>query len=213
MHSTYINYEIAKRNFELSVRLKDQSFEQIIAPPAGGTQALAQSANAATQTTNLLNFQGRLIGSMLALTNGWQAFETARLIVYRDIGILPYDEWEAFSELFPSQYHGPIIGQAPAGGQDLPRLKKPVRRRLSAGKVVGTGVVAMLGVAGYFLSTVAGMSKPLKSFFFANPNADVVTQVVRLGDLQITVVEKGCARKLRRTRMRSATSRAARRSS
>ena len=34
----YINYEIAKRNFELNVRLKDQSFEQIIAPPAGGAQ-------------------------------------------------------------------------------------------------------------------------------------------------------------------------------
>ena len=74
MHSTYINYEIAKRNYELSVRLKDQSFEQIVAPPAGGTQALAQSANAATQTTNLLKFQGRLITSMLALTNGWQAY-------------------------------------------------------------------------------------------------------------------------------------------
>ncbi len=58
VHLTYINYEIAKRNYELSVRLKDQSFEQIVAPPAGGTQALAQSANAATQTTNLLNFQG-----------------------------------------------------------------------------------------------------------------------------------------------------------
>ena len=38
------------------------------------------------------------------------------LIVYRDIGILPYDEWEAFSELFPAQYHGPIIGHAPPGG-------------------------------------------------------------------------------------------------
>ena len=67
VHQTYINYEIAKRNYELSVRLKDQSFEQIVAPPSGGTQALAQSANAATQTTNLLNFQGRLIGAMLAL--------------------------------------------------------------------------------------------------------------------------------------------------
>jgi hypothetical protein len=53
---------------------------------------------------------------MLDLTNGWQAYQSARLFVYRDIGILPYDEWEAFSELFPSQYHGPIIGQAPAGG-------------------------------------------------------------------------------------------------
>jgi len=116
VHLAYINYEINKRNFELNVRLKDQAFEQIVAPPAGGTQALAQSANAATQTTNLLTFQGNLIGTMLGLTNGWQIYQTNRLIVYRDIGILPYDEWEAFSELFPSQYHGPIIGQAPAGG-------------------------------------------------------------------------------------------------
>ncbi len=116
VHLSYINYEIAKRNFELNVRLKDQAFEAIIAPPAGGTQNLAQSANAATQTTNLLTFQRNLITAMLALTNGWQAYQTNRLIVYRDIGNLPYDEWEAFSELFPSQYRGPIIGHAPAGG-------------------------------------------------------------------------------------------------
>ena len=112
----YINYEIAKRNFELNVRLKDQAFEQIVAPPAAGGGGLAQTANAATQTTNLLSFQGNLIGAMLSLTNGWQTYQTQRLIVYRDIGILPYDEWEAFSELFPAQYHGPIIGHAPAGG-------------------------------------------------------------------------------------------------
>ena len=117
VHTAYINYEIAKRNFELNVRLKDQSFEQIVAPPAGGTQNLAQAANAATQTTNLLNFQGNLVTTMLALTNGWQMYQTNRLIVYRDIGILPYDEWEAFSELYPAQYHGPIIGHAPPGGR------------------------------------------------------------------------------------------------
>jgi hypothetical protein len=116
VHAAYIAYEIAKRNFELNVRLKDQAFEQIVAPPAGGQQALAQSANAATQTTNLLGFQTALIGAQLALTNGWQAYQTARLIVYRDIGILPYDEWEAFSELYPTQYHGPIIGHTPPGG-------------------------------------------------------------------------------------------------
>jgi hypothetical protein len=116
VHSAYIFYEIAKRNFELNVRLKDQAFEAIIAPPAGGGTGVAQAANAAVQTTNLLMFQQNLVTSQLALTNGWQGYQTARLIVYRDIGILPYDEWEAFSELFPSQYHGPIIGHAPAGG-------------------------------------------------------------------------------------------------
>ncbi len=113
----YINYEIAKRNFELNVRLKDQSFEQIVAPPAAaGGGGLAQTAQAATQTTNLLSFQANMIGAMLSLTNGWATYQTQRLIVYRDIGILPYDEWEAFSELYPAQYHGPILGHAPAGG-------------------------------------------------------------------------------------------------
>ena len=43
MHVSYINYEINKRVFELNVRLKDQSFEQIVAPPAGGTQALRKA--------------------------------------------------------------------------------------------------------------------------------------------------------------------------
>ncbi len=37
---------------------------------------------------------------------------------------------------------GQSLAKLPPGGQDLPRLQKPVRRRLSAGKVVGTGVFA-----------------------------------------------------------------------
>ncbi len=110
----YIVYEINKRNYELNVRLKDQSFEQIVAPPAGGTQSTAQSANAATQTINLLNFQSAAFTSQLALIAGFQNYQTQRLIFYRDIGTLPYDEWEAFSELFPTEYHGPIIGHDPA---------------------------------------------------------------------------------------------------
>ncbi len=116
VHTSYIGYEINKRIFELNVRLKDQSFEQIVAPPAGGTQALAQSANAATQTTNLLNFQTQAYNSQQSLVTAYQTYEQNRLIVYRDIGTLPYDEWEAFSELFPSEYHGPILGQSSDGG-------------------------------------------------------------------------------------------------
>jgi hypothetical protein len=116
VHSAYIAYEINKRVFELNVRLKDQSFEQIVAPPAGGTQALAQTANAATQTTNLLNFQRSAYTSMQSMLTAYQNYEQSRLIVYRDIGTLPYDEWEAFSELFPAEYDGPLIGQSSIGG-------------------------------------------------------------------------------------------------
>ncbi len=85
---------------------------------------------------------------------------------------------------------GQSLAKLPAGGQDLPRLQKPVRRRLSAGKVVGTGVFAAACVGVYFLATVSGVSKPIKEMFIS-PNADIVTQTVRLGELKITVVEKG----------------------
>jgi hypothetical protein len=112
VHQAYIGYEINKRNYELNVRLKDQSFEQIVAPPGGGSGGLAQSANAATQTTNLLSFQGAAYRSQTQLILGYETYQTNRLIFYRDIGTLPYDEWEAFRELFPTEYFGPIFGHA-----------------------------------------------------------------------------------------------------
>ena len=111
MQQNYIQYEINKRNVVLNVRLKDQAFERIVAPPELATgQGLAQSANAAVQTSNLISFQWTLITSEIALTNQFATFQLARLTVYRDIGILPYDEWEAFSEIFPAEYRGPSLG-------------------------------------------------------------------------------------------------------
>ncbi|MDG3003493.1 TolC family protein [Paludisphaera mucosa] len=111
MQVAYINYAIAKQQLELNIRLKDQAFEQIVAPPQATTgNSLAQSANAATQTSNLIGFQNGLINSETALLTTWQNFQLARLTLYRDIGTLPYDEWEAFSELFPAEYRGPSLG-------------------------------------------------------------------------------------------------------
>jgi len=111
MQVNYINYDITKKNLVLNIRLKDQAFEQIIAPPQAATgQGLAQSANAATQTTNLISFQQSLFTYEVNLITYYQTYELARLTVYRDIGILPYDEWEAFSEIFPEEYRGPSLG-------------------------------------------------------------------------------------------------------
>jgi hypothetical protein len=112
MQVAYINYEIAKQNLILNIRIRDQAFEQILAPPQAGAGAggVGQTANAATQTSNLLGGQQALIGSEITLINTWAAYELARLTLYRDIGTLPYDEWEAFSELFPTEYRGPSLG-------------------------------------------------------------------------------------------------------
>ena len=114
-----------------------------MAPPAGGTQSLAQSANAATQTTNLLNFQSAAYRSQLDLITGYEGYQTNRLIFYRDIGTLPYDEWEAFSELFPTEYHGPIIGSRRRAAGTCRRCRGPA----AAGCRSVRSIAAILGVA------------------------------------------------------------------
>jgi hypothetical protein len=102
MQTNYLTYEIARRNLVLTIRQKDQAFEQIIAPPAGAAQGTQQS-QAAIQTTNLINFQSQLLARENQLVMNWLTFELSRLTLYRDLGIMPYDEWEAFHELFPSE--------------------------------------------------------------------------------------------------------------
>jgi hypothetical protein len=106
----YLNYEIAKRNFVLFARQKDQAFEQIIAPPAAG--AGGNVANAAIQTQNLVSAQSGLIGTENALVSTWYQYQQARLALYRDLGILPFDEWEAYDVLFPSESSGGGYGAA-----------------------------------------------------------------------------------------------------
>ena len=108
LQSNYIFYEIAKRNLVLTIRQKDQAFEQIIAPPQqqGGGGGVAQAAQAATQTSNLINFQTQLLTLENNLVTTWLTYETGRLALLRDLGTLPYDEWEAYRELFPSNSSG-----------------------------------------------------------------------------------------------------------
>jgi len=111
MQLYYQQYLITQRNLVLSVRLKDQAFETIVAPPQ------ASAANqAALQTTNLINFQNTVVNNENNLVTQWYNYQTQRLQVYRDLGILPFDEWEAFDELFPPVRSGG--GYAAAVGPD-----------------------------------------------------------------------------------------------
>ncbi len=191
MMVTYIQYQINRRNLILNIRLKDQAFEQIVAPPqaGAGTQSLAQSANAATQTSNLINFQSTLITSEIGLTNTYAAYQLARLTVYRDIGTLPYDEWEAFSELFPTQYRGPSLGP----GTSIPRpasAPAPKRRRASVGKILALGLAALLALGGIAVVSVPGLSKPIRGLF-KSADLDIIPFEVKPVTLPITVNEKG----------------------
>ena len=112
------------------------------------------------------------------------AYQTDRLFVYRDIGILPYDEWEAFSELFPSQYHGPIIGQAPAGGTGFTPPAAARRRTPSPVRSSARWCSRRWAWRVPFSNGRRDDQAP-QGIFLANPNADIVTQEVRLGELKL----------------------------
>ncbi len=101
MQLLYLQYQIVQRNLVLSVRVKDQAFEQIIAPP----QPNVGSQNA-VNTVNLINAQTAVITNENLLVTLWYQYQLYRLQVYRDLGILPFDEWEAFDEIFPPDRTG-----------------------------------------------------------------------------------------------------------
>jgi len=85
---------------------------------------------------------------------------------------------------------GPSSATLLPGAEDLPRLQRPARRRLSPGKVIAIGLAIVLGVGGVVVFSVPGMSKPIKGLFGPS-KTDVITTVVHRGPLPITVVEKG----------------------
>ena len=60
---------------------------------------------------------------------------------------------------------GPSSATLPPGAQDLPRLQRPARRRLSPGKVMAGGLAVLLAVGGVVVFSVPGMSKPIKGLF------------------------------------------------
>ncbi len=102
MELLFQQYLIAEKNLVITVRQKDQAFEQIIAPPSGTNV----NANAAAQTLSLIQAQGGVINNENSLVNLWNSYQIQRLQVYRDLGTLPFDEWEAFDELFPPDRSG-----------------------------------------------------------------------------------------------------------
>ena len=62
------------KNFVLTIRQKDQAFEQIIAPPQG-TAAAGGGNQAPLQTTNLIQFQSRILQLQNTLVLTWQQYE------------------------------------------------------------------------------------------------------------------------------------------
>ncbi len=89
-------YESEKRSYEVTSRLIDELITQLAAPPAGGTQALAQAARATLGIATLLSQLGQIQRAEDRLVGLWTSFRGERLALYRELGVLPYDNWKSF---------------------------------------------------------------------------------------------------------------------
>ncbi|MBX6315761.1 MAG: TolC family protein, partial [Isosphaeraceae bacterium] len=97
-----VSYEVQKQNLFLNLRLRDNTLNQIVAPPAAADVAGGTSTNQLAQTTNLVQTIPRIVQIQNQLVATWVGYQTQRLALYRDLGIMPIDEWEAYYELFPA---------------------------------------------------------------------------------------------------------------
>lgn len=113
------SYEIAKPVLINVLRQRDLSLNEIIG------QSLLPNPNpaqAAVQTNNFIQSINGVLAQLNNLITRWIAYQSARLALYRDLGTMPYDEWEAYYEFFPQAAGGrpdqPGAGQPAAPGAD-----------------------------------------------------------------------------------------------
>ena len=87
-------YEAQQRSYELSIRLLDQGLEQIAAPST--ISALARPAMVVSGITGLFAPEAQRLKAEDRLVEIWTSFQTERLALYRELGILPFDDWKSF---------------------------------------------------------------------------------------------------------------------
>ncbi len=109
------SYELQKTNLLVTVRQRDLSLQQIIAPPAGANTGGNEAAQA-QQTVNFIQSINQTLQIQNTVLNLWVQYQSQRLALYRDLGLMPYDEWEAFYEFFPTDSASVGPGAA-RGGQ------------------------------------------------------------------------------------------------
>ncbi len=94
LFQTRWDYDDEKWAYEASVRLKDQAFERLVAP---------RVPEAAPRTPFVAAFLQHVVEvekSKDHLVAIWVQFRLERLAFYRELGALPYDDWNAFYDQF-----------------------------------------------------------------------------------------------------------------
>lgn len=128
-------FEVTKTQFVLLLRQRDQSLQQLIAPPDQGAGSGGfnpnLAASQATQTLNFIQAVSQILNQQNSLIQFWVSYQSLRLALYRDLGIMPFDEWEAYYELFASNPDTANVSGGRPG--DLPPLDRPASAEAGRG--------------------------------------------------------------------------------
>jgi hypothetical protein len=105
LFQTRSDYDDEKSAYEASVRLKDQAFERLVAPRSH------EGAPRTQFVTALLEAVAEVDKTKDRLVANWVQFRLERLLFYRELGALPYDNWNAFYEQFHAAFEKPAGAQ------------------------------------------------------------------------------------------------------
>jgi hypothetical protein len=107
LYETRRAYESEKHNYQSVIRLADQSFERLCSPADGNP------ASRSTIVWALLDHADGLRRSVDRLIALWTTFRADRLALYRELGVLPYNDWTSFYGQFAATPSSPQ--EAPPG--------------------------------------------------------------------------------------------------
>jgi hypothetical protein len=83
-------YEAEQLAYDVAIRVTDQALERLIAPATASVSPRSPMlAGLPAQEHRRLQVEDRLVTL-------WTSFQTERLALYRELGILPYDDWNSF---------------------------------------------------------------------------------------------------------------------
>jgi tetratricopeptide (TPR) repeat protein len=85
------DYEEQKRLYELAIRLQDHAFERLV-----GASGLGGPGSRTAAVREMIDQFEHAREAMDPLAATWATFRADRLALYRDIGILPFETWDAF---------------------------------------------------------------------------------------------------------------------
>jgi hypothetical protein len=108
------NYEVGRKRLELAFRVVDQWIEQVTSPFFGPKTGFNQLTNVAFQAPNVMQSQSRLCDGRNEFVSLWLDFKEQSLALDRELGVLPFDNWQAFHRSF-----------VPEAGRPAPAASRP----------------------------------------------------------------------------------------